>query len=37
MTSHIIKIIHICISHGEDCALKLHPDLALKLKPRQGR
>lgn len=35
MTIHAINIIHIYFTWQEDCALKLHPDTALKLKPRQ--
>lgn len=35
MTIHAINIIHIYFTWQEDCALKLHPDPALKLKPRQ--
>lgn len=35
MTIHAINIIHIYFTWQEDCALKLHPDPALNLKPRQ--
>lgn len=35
MAIHVVNIIYIYFTWQEDDALKLHPGLALKLKPRK--